>query len=492
MNWKIFILFIFLANFGISQNGIGALYEEMPNDSIPPIELNSHSSIKPSIRIIKNCTTSPNKFFYLTESKNDGGCRSLTISPIIDLGIESGVYGSYRTGLGATLTADLNDKWFAKISAIEGIGETYSNIFTPKAYYFKKTTSSSYNYTDIRGRISFTPNHIFNFQAGIDHNFIGEGNRSMLLSDYGKPYPFVQIRTTLGRFEYMVQYKFLKEKSATSDLFKSKYSSSHLLSYNITKKLNIGIFETVLFSPKDTTLNRGYDVEYLNPIVFYRPQEYSLGSPDNILLGFQASAKYEQHTFYTQVILDEFLLSELKAKSRWWANKYGGQIGVKGRFTNMNQKYFYRLEMNFARPYTYSHASSSQNYGNQGYSLAHPLGANFYEFLGELKWQAKKWNIKTFFNYYLKGLEKYDGFSYGSDLYLSYNLHKKEYNNKIGNGTKVNGAKLIVTMSYLINKTNNLQIFLENHLSGNTLNRQPSYQIVFGIRSCLWNDYRNY
>ena len=211
MNWKIFILFIFLANFGISQNGIGALYEEMPNDSIPPIELNSHTSIKPSIRIIKNRFTSPNKFFYSTESKNDGGCRSLSISPIIDLGIESGVYGSYRTGLGATLTADLNDKWFAKISAIEGIGETYSNIFTPKAYYFKKTTSSSYNYTDIRGRISFTPNHIFNFQAGIDHNFIGEGNRSMLLSDYGKPYPFVQIRTTLGRFEYMMQYKFLKE-----------------------------------------------------------------------------------------------------------------------------------------------------------------------------------------------------------------------------------------------------------------------------------------
>jgi hypothetical protein len=492
MNLKIFILFIILSNFGLSQNGIGLLYEEMPNDSILPNSLSNHTSIKPQIRIFNNTTLSPSKFFYSKETINDSICRSFTISPILDLGLASGVYGSYRTGIGATFTVDLNEKWYAKISVIEGIGETYSTIFSPKAFYFKKTSNTNYNYTDIRGRISYTPNHIFNFQAGIDHNFIGEGNRSMLLSDYSKPYPFVQIRSTFGRFEYMMLYEFLKEKSATSDVFKSKYSSSHLISYNITKKLNIGIFESVIFSPKDTTLNRGYDAEYLNPAVFFRPQEYSLGSPDNILLGFQASAKYEKHTLYTQVLLDEFLLSELKAKSRWWANKYGGQIGVKGRFTNMNQNYFYRLEMNFARPYTYSHASLSQNYGNQGYSLAHPLGANFYEFLAELKWQSKKWNVKSFLSYYLKGIEKYDGYSYGSDIYLSYNLHKKDYNNKIGNGTKVNGVHLIVTTSYLIENKNNLQIFLENHLTGSTISKEPSYQFVIGIRSCLWNDYRNY
>ena len=492
MNWKILILIITISHLVYSQNGVELLYEEMPNDTLFPTALNTHTSIKPLIRIKVNEISDSTKFSFLLKSKNDGGCHSLFLSPLIDLGLETGIYGSYRSGIGASLTTSINEKWYAKISAISGIGETYSNIFTPKAYYIKKTSSTSYNYTDIRGRISFTPNHIFNFQAGIDQNFIGEGSRSMLLSDYGKPYPFVQIRTTFGRFEYMVLYQFLKEKLSNSDQYKSKYSSSHLFSYNITKKLNIGIFESVIFSPKDTTLNRGFDAEYLNPILFYRPQEYSLGSPDNVLLGVQASAKYEQHTFYSQFILDEFLLSELRAKSRWWGNKYGGQIGIKGRFTNMNQHYFYRMELNFARPYTYTHSSSNQNYGNLGYSLAHPLGANFYEFLGELKWQAKKWNVKGFLNYYLKGLEKQDEYSYGSDIYLSYNLRKKDYNNKIGNGIKVNGIHIGLTTSYLFSKTNNLQIFLENHLTGNTIDRQPSYQIVIGIRSCLWNDYRNY
>ncbi len=488
MNWKI-IIFIALTHFSFSQSEVGMLYEEMPNDSVLPTTTNNHTGIRPFIRVKNNFS---NKFSYVNESKNDSSCRSLTISPLVDLGLGTGVYGSYRTGIGASVTASLNEKWFTKISAMEGIGETFSNTLTPKSFYFKKTTSSSYNYTDLRGRISYTPNHIFNFQTGIDHNFIGEGNRSMLLSDYGKPYPFVQIRANFGPFEYMMLYEFLKEKSNNSSSYKSKYSSTHLLSYNVTKWLNFGLFESVIFSPKDTTLNRGYDAEYLNPIVFFRPQEYSLGSPDNIILGFQASAKYKQHTFYTQFILDEFLLSELKAKSRWWANKYGGQIGVKGRFTNTNQNYFYRLELNFARPYTYTHASTGQNYGNQGYALAHPFGANFYEFVGELKWQTKKFNVKGFLNYYLKGTEKYDGFSYGNDLYLSYNLHKKEYNNKIGNGTKVNGVQLIVTGSYVLDKATNLQFFIENHLLGNTLSKQPSYQLVIGIRSCLWNDYRNY
>jgi hypothetical protein len=488
MNWKI-LLFTLLSHFCFSQTEVGLLYEEMPNDSVLPNSLNNHSSIKPFIRTKNNFDP---KFSYISESKDDGGCRSFSITPIIDLGLETGVYGSYRTGIGASITASFNEKWYAKFSVIEGIGETHSNQLTPKSYYFKKTSKSSFNYTDLRGRISFTPNHIFNFQVGVDHNFIGEGNRSMLLSDYGKPYPFAQIRTTFGPFEYMILYEFLKEKATYSSQFKSKFSSSHLISYNATKWLNLGIFESVVFSPKDTTLNRGYDAEYLNPIVFYRPQEYSLGSPDNILLGFQAAAKYKQHTFYTQFILDEFLLSQLKARSRWWANKYGGQLGVKGKFKRLNQDYFYRLELNFARPYTYTHISSGQNFGNQGFALAHPFGANFYEFIGELKWQSKKWSIKAFLNYYLKGLEKYDGFSYGNDIYLPYNIHKKEYNNKIGNGIKINGAQLILTGSYLIDKSSNLQFFIENHLLGNTLSMQPSYQIVIGFRSCLWNDYRNY
>ena len=63
-------------------------------------------------------------------------------------------------------------------------------------------------------------------------------------------------------------------------------------------------------------------------------------------------------TIYTQFLLDEFLLDEIRAGNGWWANKYSWQLGVKVN----NPKSFYRLEFNLARPFTYSHGSEKQNY----------------------------------------------------------------------------------------------------------------------------------
>jgi len=486
MKFKL-LFFLLITHFSFSQIEVGDVFEEMPLDSLIPLSLSNHTGIRPYIRINKH---NKHKFSISGGIKKDS-THLIHITPLVDAGLETGSTGSYRTGLGASITSNFKEKWYFKVAAIQGLGETNSATFVPKSFYYKKNTGTNYSYTDVRGRISYTPNHIFNFQAGIDQNFIGEGNRSMLLSDYGKPYPFAQIRTRFGSFEYMMLYQFLKERTYNQQ-WKAKYTSTHLMSYNVTNKISIGIFETVVFSPKDTTLNRGYDAEYLNPIVFFRPQEYSLGSSDNILLGAQFSLKHSKHTIYGQIIIDEFLLSELRARSRWWGNKYGGQLGIKGRILSNNQHYFYRIESNFARPYTFAHKTSGQNYGNQGLPLAHPFGANFFEILGELKWQTKKWSLKTFLNYYMRGLEKNDNFSYGGDIYLSYNKYKQEYFNFIGNGIKQNGVQLIATTSYLIDKSSNLQVFLENHLSGNTLNKKANYQVVVGIRSCLWNDYRNY
>ena len=483
MNWKL-IIAVFITHLSFSQTEVGSLYEELPNDSIAPLSVNRHTGIHPMIR-------TNNQFKPRFALKGGIGESKFSITPAIDAGsmIDNGF--SLRFGAGATLTSTDTKKLYYKITAIQGIGQATSSRFQPKTYIFHPKDSINFNYTDIRGRVSYTPNHIFNFQAGVDHNFIGEGNRSLLLSDYGKPYPFAKISANFWRFEYMMLYQFFREETPNNK-WKSKYSSSHLLSYNATKWLNFGIFETVIFSPRDTTLNRGYDAEYLNPIVFYRPQEYSLGSSDNVILGFQFSIKYKKHTLYGQAVLDEFLLSELKAHSQWWGNKYGGQLGIKGRFIENNQPFFYRIECNIVRPYTYSHASSSQNYGNQGYALAHPYGSNFSEILGELKWQNKRYIVKGFTSYFVHGADKNDGFSYGGDLYMSYNIRPYEYHHTIGQGIKNNGVRIMLSAAYLIDKSTNLQLFTESHLRMNTAYSEPNYQFVIGIRSCLWNDYRNY
>jgi len=459
------------------QYGISHLYEELPQDSIPKSAVDLHTALKPAIRqpnflSLKREVQPKNNYFF--------------IAPAVDV---NGGYTSqmnYRTGLGVNLQAQAG-KWFFKVGAMSGAGSVDS-LFNTRSYYYE-AKGNEYYYADVRGRISYTPNEIFNFQVGLDNQFIGEGSRSLFLSDYGVPHPFAQIRTAFWRLEYTVLYQFMREH--VPGAWKSKYATSHHISLNATKWLNIGIFETVLFQPKDTLLNRGYDVEYLNPVIFFRPQEYSLGSSDNVLIGVSLDIKLGNHMFYSQGILDEFNLREIKNNPSWWANKYGAQLGVKGRFHPVFGSLFYRVEYNMMRPYMYSHVNEMQTYGNQGHVLAHPLGGNFHEILAELKWQKKKYLVKFFTTYRLKGEDK-DGFSYGGDIYQPYTLRPADYGNRIGQGLGRNTSRTILTFDYEVWKPAKIHVFIENHLIIQANTKQTSYIPVIGVRSQLWNDYRNY
>ncbi len=466
--------FIFL--FSIScfgQGKIGCLIEELPFDTIQARPFENHSSIWP--KIIRDSSFK----------------QCFGLAPIVD-----NVVGYYknsewstlpRFGLGIQADLKISPKWYARIGYNYATLSDDTNYLDTRSYLYTKKPNKILLSHNLLGRISYTPNPIFNFQAGIDRNFIGEGNRSLFLSDYGKAYPFAQIRARFWHVEYLVMYQFFNEEFNKKQ--RSKYGATHYLSWNVTKWLNVGVFETVVFQPKDTLLNRGYELEYLNPVIFYRPQEYAIGSSDNVLLGLSLSAKWKKQTVYGQLILDEFLLSEIKAQSGWWANKYGGQLGLKGRFEIKKEKFFYRIEGNAVRPYTYSHLNALQNYGNAGYTLAHPYGGNFAEILGELKWQKKNWLVKTFVSYGVQGLDK-NGKSYGGDIYQPYTNRPNDFQNEIGQGLKNNFVRNQWYVCYAMQGIH--QVFAEINLRYDSAYSRFSLLPLIGVRSNLWNDYRNY
>lgn len=467
-----------------AQHGVKLLYEELPNDSVPALDVKYHSSIQPANRWsqkqngkeiiqIGNRAIKDQHFFGLT--------------PIVDGLVSHNNSFSLRGGLGIGLESNFAKKWYIRLNAFGGLA-SYDSTFNFQPWYSKQK-QKTIEYVDFTGRISFTPNKIFNFQIGNDNNSFGEGARSLFLSDYGKPFPFAKIGARFWRLDYTVLYQLMNE--GTFSNYRSKFATTHHISLNITKWLNIGVFESVIFQPKDTALQRGFDVEYLNPVIFFRPQEYSLGSADNVLLGLSLSAKYKKHTLYSQLMLDEFSLNELKAKSGWWANKYAIQVGVKGRFNLKSTPFFYRVEYNFARPYTYSHLNDMANYGNAGSTLAHPLGANFHEMLGEVKCQYKDLLFKFFVSYSLQGLDQY-GYSYGGNIYLPYTLRPSEYGNFAGQGLKNNALRTVLTINWQVMKYGNLQLFTEQHLRYDNWNQKFNYVPVVGLRSKIRNDYRNY
>jgi hypothetical protein len=403
---------------------------------------------------------------------------------------------SFNAGAGFGITGRFTEKFYARLILTgnythrEGSDEAYSSIY--RTDFWEEQDNSSTMGLQPRFRLSYSPYEFLNIQAGVDQNFIGQGKRSMLLGDYGAPYPFVQLRTKIWKIEMVNIYQFFKEHE-NSNLTR-KFASTHFFNYKVTKRLQIGVFESVVFAPKDTLMNRGYEVAYLNPFLFYRPTEYGLGSQDRLLIGLNTSYEFDRILIYGQLAIDDFVLKELTSRSRWWANKYSGQIGFKGKEEFSFGKWRWLAELNFARPFIYSHLNVSTNYGNQGRPLAHPLGSNFVEVYAESSLQfSPKLTLKArFFFVQQGGNDGNDTLSFGADVYQPYTERPFEYGYKIGGNGKVNRYHFSVEANYKISKKLGLEAFFRPGVEVNNRSStgyQSHFLIYGGIRTNLWNDH---
>ena len=356
---------------------------------------------------------------------------------------------------------------------------------------------NGYDYAWASGFISYTPSRYFNIQFGHGKNFIGDGYRSLLLSDNAFNYPYLKITTNVWHLKYTNLYAEFQDLKAphSNDLgFQKKYGSFHYLSYAVNKRLNIGLFEAVIWQTRDSAGFRGFDINYLNPIIFYRPVEFSLGSPDNALLGLNISYKLSDRYFiYGQLMLDEFKLSEMMAGNGWWGNKQAFQLGIKA-FDLFNIPSLYvQTEFNFVRPYTYSHWSSLQNYGHYNQSLAHPEGANFWESVSIIKYNYQRFFAEYKLNYIVYGADS-AGVNFGNDIFRSYEDHPNEYNNFVGQGINTHVICNDFRLSYLVNpRTNmNVSIGISDRFEITDSRNQHSTYFYLGFRTSLHNFYYDF
>ncbi len=262
----------------------------------------------------------------------------------------------------------------------------------PGASYYKPYNSilfkvnKGYDYLTAQGLVGFNITPHIGLQLGNGQHFVGDGMRSLLLSNFASSYYFLKLNTKVWKFQYQNIFAELTANNGNpgDDLNAKKYMAMHQLSLNVNSKLNFGIFETVI-------MNRTghFELQYLNPIIFYRAVEQSLGSPDNVLIGsnFKWNAA-KRFSIYGQLVLDEFIFKELFIDNKgFWANKYGSQIGIK-YFNMLNIDHLdVQLEYNKVRPFTYSHYDNTNNYTHAYQNLAHPIGANFKEIMAKVRYQ---------------------------------------------------------------------------------------------------------
>jgi len=538
---KIMLFFSFLLSFSLSVLNVNAQHSNLLlgdnyssnfNELIYAEESNFHTSFKPIIKsdlnfdvdsVLELQAQSDYSNWYLRKMFSEhfillkGEDYRVVASPIINL--TSGKEfvqekNTFTNTRGFILEGDLGKKisFFSSFAENQSIFTDYLDAQIRKNYVvpgqglardFKET---GFDYAMSSGYVSYRPNKMFAVQFGHGKHFIGDGYRSLLLSDNTFNYPYLRIQTTFWKVQYTNLYTELQDmnyQDMNYDLdnydqmgYAKKYMSSHYLSINATKKLNISLFESVIWRMNHAHGGSGFDVNYLNPIVMLRPVEFSVGSSGNVLVGLNLKYKLPFSSYlYGQLLLDEFTLEQTKSNNGYWANKFAYQIGYKIFNAFSIDNLTLQTEYNLARPYTYSHFNTQQNYAHYNQPLAHPLGANFSEFLLLIKYRWKKFVIdgKMISSKYGSDIKR-DPASYGNNVYANYNDRPADFGIDMyqGNFTTVNIK--ILNIAYIVNPKTNLKINLGVTLRDfkNDDGELQTQFINFGIKSDLFNHYYDF
>ena len=364
-----------------------------------------------------------------------------------------------------------------------------------KSTFFNDTVVDLYN---ANAYVNYQASSYIDVELGHGKHFFGDGYRSLLLSDNSFNYPYFKITTQFWRLKYVNLFSSMQHLNRinSNDISQEKMSAIHYLSANVGNRLTINLFESIMLG--EDSLGHVFDINYLNPVIFYRPVEYSINYSrhGNAIIGLGMKYKLTDLSHvYGQLILDEFTLKQLKAQNGYWANKYGGQIGFKWFDVLGYENLTLQSEVNIVRPFTYSHKQPILNYAHYAQPLAHPYGASFVEHLTILRYRKDRWSADLLVNFSQKGGSiNGDSTNYGNDIFVSYDDNRNDFGNDIAQGNTTELSYLDARIGYLINPTINLkfEVGLANRVAQDMNTRNESNYFFISLKTDLSNIYYDF
>jgi hypothetical protein len=370
--------------------------------------------------------------------------------------------------------------------------------FVPGQAYDRNLPTSDWAY--VTALLGYTVNKNISIQMGEDKTFIGDGYRSVLLSDFAAPYPLLRLNATLFKnVQYTAMWAYLENQKAKQfDPFgndRRMWGAFHYIDWNISKKASLGFFNALIAEEaNDSGIGHGFDFNYINPVYFTSSLQPSSTTsvPDHTLLGL--NGKYNvlnKTTIYGQLLIDQTTQVSFGKRNAW-------QLGLRGSDLFTLPRLNYLFEYNTAKPYTYSNQNAIVSYAQFCEPLAHPYGANFKEFVSLLNYSIKRFDFQFQFDYAKYGLDLKNGNSTlneGSSIIEANNQNLPTGNiNTTGQGlaTTLHYAEGVV--DYLINPKYNLRLELSGLLrtEKNTQTTTNTSQISFGLRGSFRNLYHDF
>ena len=249
-------------------------------------------------------------------------------------------------------------------------------------------------------------------QFGKDSNRWGPFSRGQLgISDNATSYDQFKIQLQTNKFKFTSLWAVLKQY--TPDYFngnhQEKYLAAHRLEFSPLKELDIGLYETVVYS------DRQFEPSYLNPVMFFRSAEHYQGDRDNVLMGLDVEVKLVPKTkLYGELFIDDITTSKLG--TGFYGNKYAYQVGALYvdllGLSNVDA----RVEFTRIRPFTYTHKFDLTSYTHFTTGLGHWLGPNAENLYAELGYRySRRLSVKGFYERQRHGANP-EGRNFGGDI----------------------------------------------------------------------------
>ncbi|MCE5251562.1 capsule assembly Wzi family protein [bacterium] len=210
----------------------------------------------------------------------------------------------------------------------------------------------------------------------------GRGTTGTLgLSDYASPYDMFRFDTGFWRLKFTFFAAELEQYppvarwyynnppgAGTDSVTVKKHMSGHRVELNVTRRLSIGLYETVIYGGR-------WDLAYLSPVMFLKSAEHSSGDHDNSVMGMDFRLLvHRAHSIYGEFMFDDISMGKLGTD--WYGNKFACQIG-----SFLVEPFGFRdadIRIEYSRidPWVYSHKFPINGYNHYGDVLGYYSGPN--------------------------------------------------------------------------------------------------------------------
>lgn len=351
----------------------------------------------------------------------------------------------------------------------------------------KKFKDNGYDFANASGVITYSPFKQLNLMAGSGKLFVGNGYRSLLLSDNAFNYPYFKVNFHSKKFSYTAAWASMQVikngrftfNKLSEPIFTKKAYTFQYLSYRPIKRVELGLFQAVMWEAQRPG-NTDFDYNILNPVIFAHTAQYNLYDINNVMLGANLNIKITSSiNLYGQLMLDDINNNKIGLQA---GAKYFDVLGIKNLYV--------QGEFNQVKAYSYSLPTAYQSFSHYNQALAHPMGANFTELVGLINYRFKDFFVCAKLNLIDYGKDKF-GYYAGNSVIRDYLTTDIQANTM---QVKASTQLIDFKLGYLVNRASNLNIavgaMLRNHKSD--FNPLQTNYVYVSIGTAISNKYYDF